>query len=141
MKKPRIILSATLAQMASLSLYGVDVRPNAHSWVNDASIQAALDEGRTCDTLKPHTQDEDRAVRIASYVRMIDAGTLPRKLYAEMYFRGTALRFKVIDGHHRWRAMQFRKDRTPAEIHVFEQFHALREFLPECIIGEIKAAA
>jgi hypothetical protein len=75
-----------------------------------------------------------RAARCATFVKMIEEGTLPRKFYAVMYFRGTAVRFKMIDGNTRWRAMQYAKDKNPVLIHVFgDQQSMLRDCLPrEC---------
>ena len=131
----RTIVRVTLQQIRELQFAGIDVRPNPHAWVNDASIQAALDAGLSDNTRLPHTPDTNRAVRVATYVRMIDAGTLPRKAYADLYFRGTALRLKFIDGNTRIRAMEFRRDLSPIEVHVFGRSIELTEALPAaCIV-------
>jgi hypothetical protein len=142
--RPRTILNVTLRELAQgLFGAGVDLIPNAHEWVTDASIQTAYDSGQT-DTRHgsnpPHTH---RAIRTATFVRMIDDvvtilddGRPFHKFYAECYFRGTAIRFKIIDGLTRERAMQFRHQmNTKVEIHTFgEEQRVLRDAFSSCQI-------
>lgn len=128
-----IRVSVTLDQLKSLFFYGIEVCPNAYEWVDDASIQLKLDEGYREDTTIPHTPATNRAGRIASYVRMIDEGTLPRFAEADLAFRNVRLRLSFRDGNHRLRAMQFRKDRESVEILIHGDSAGvweLREALP-----------
>ncbi len=144
--KERTVIYVTLRELDSLFAYGIDVLPCCHKWVTDQSIQQALDEGLEETELAPAHPDElHRAARTATFVRMLDSsrdlldnGKPFFKAYAEMYFRGTAIRFKMIDMNTRWRAMQFRKlVNQKIEIHVFgTEQRLLREMLPlECFIS------
>ena len=127
---PRLIVTLSLAQIRELHFAGIDVRPNPHAWVDDQSIRAALDAGLSDDTRQPHSEATNRAVRVATYVRMIDAGCLPRKAYAEAYWRGTALRLKFVDGNTRLRAMQFRRDPLPTKVHILSGADEIAPYLP-----------
>ena len=126
----RLAVNLTLTQIRELHFAGIDVRPNPHAWVDNQSIQAALDAGLTDDTRKPHTPDTNRAVRVATYVRMIDAGRLPRLAYAHVYWRGTALRMKFVDGNTRLRAMEFRRDPLATKIHIMGEVNEIAHHLP-----------
>ena len=77
----------------------------AYHWVDDASIAAALEHFRFDDPAVPHTPGTHRAHRIASIIRMMEAGVVFDPLQLTLEGRRAHLK----DGHHRLRAYQYRK--------------------------------
>ena len=90
------------------------VQPCVHSWVSDESIAYALEHLVFDDPAIPHHSGTHRANRIASIIRMMEAGVEFDPIKIALTSDG----IHIHDGHHRLRSYQYRRrlDRVPIYI-------------------------